>query len=122
MDSPGAPELSSEWNGASYAMFRFHQIKDFCHQAQMREDYRGWENGLWAFYRELSAQMRAPERESIKQKIKGIHEELTSLSKPLSNVEAFNLLLEAEEELEDIFFKRGNKLPTSKDPRKGMRG
>ena len=109
-----APILKqSDWNTAGFTNYRFHKIKELCHESRWTEDYKSWLGGLYAFYSELHPQLKSEDRVSIKKKLVSARESLKEKSFDKQGV--FDSLFEVELRLEEVFDEHGNKFNYKED-------
>ena len=104
----------SDWNTAGFTNYRFHKIKELCHESRFTNDYESWLKALYAYYSELYPQLKTRDAEKINSDLKGARTELKNKSS--YNIEdVHDKLLTVELLLEKYFDKHGNKFSYKED-------
>ena len=104
----------SDWNTAGFTNYRFHKIKELCHESRFTNDYESWLKGLYAYYSELYPQLKDKDATTIKKDLSSARSELKN--KNAHNKEdVHDKLLDVELLLEKYFDKHGNKFSYKED-------
>lgn len=100
-------EKVNEFNNAALTNFRFHQIKELCHEARLQGDFKTWLNGLYAFYVEIYPQLADEKQTAIRASLKDAREKIKEKSFDKNGV--FDTMFDVECTLEKAWDLSGGK-------------
>ena len=104
----------SDWNTAGFTNYRFHKIKELCHESRFSDDHNSWIKGLYAYYSELYPQLTTKDAERIKEDLNKARDQVKHRNAH-NKEEIHDTLLEVELLLEKYFDKHGNKFSYKED-------